>query len=182
MKSDGKLIIRCRCSYVHLDEAWANSDANEKKFTMSCIIPKSDKQTLATIQQAVEIAKEDGKIRKWGGIIPKKLQLPLRDGDEERDDPAYENSYFFNASSKKPVKVMNRAQQECDPKEIYSGCWALVSVKMFAYDANGNRGVAAGLNQVMFWADDEPLGASNAGNDFEALEGTETEAEDLEDL
>lgn len=182
IKEGNRLIIRARLSYAHLDAPWAGNDQTEKKYSASLIIPKEDTATVATINKAIAIAKEEGKAKKWGGIIPKKLQIVFRDGDEERDDEAYENSYFFNASSRQPVKTMNRAQQECDPKDLYSGCWVLASVKMYPYDANGNKGIAAGLNQVMFWADDEPLGGSNTGNDFEDLEGTETEADDLDDL
>lgn len=175
------MLIRARLSYVHLDAPWAGNENNEKKYSVSCIIPKEDKATIDAINKAVEMAKAEGKSKKWGGLVPKKLQLPLRDGDEERDDDAYQDAYFFNASSKQPVKCFNRLKQEIEPTEIYSGAWGLVSVKMFPYDASGNKGIAAGLNQVLFWADDEKLGGSNQGNDFEDLD-IDTEEEDIDDL
>lgn len=182
LDGNGKLMIRGRLSYVHLDEPWSGNENNEKKYSVSILIPKEDKATIEAVQKAVELAKAEGKTKKWGGIVPKKLQLPLRDGDEERDDEAYQGCYFFNASSsaKSPVKCFNRLKQELSPSEIYSGCWGLVSLKMFPYDASGNKGVAAGLNQVLFWADDEKLGGGSQGNDFEDLEIDEDE--DLEDL
>ena len=88
-----------RLSYEHLWEPAAIEEGQEKKYSASFIIPKSDKKTLAKIKKAIELAKENGKTSKWGGVIPKNLKTPLRDGDEERpDDPAYKDAYFINAN------------------------------------------------------------------------------------
>ena len=181
VKEDGRVLVKARLSYVHLDAPWSGSDANEKKYCVSCIIPKSDKATLEALGKAVDMAKEEGKAKKWGVAIPKKLSLPLRDGDEEKEDEAYADSFFFNASSKQPVKTFNRLKEEIDPKDIYSGAWGLVSLKMFPYEAAGNKGVGVGLNQVLLWADDEKLGGGGGGNDFADLD-IEDEADDLDDL
>lgn len=183
MKEGGKLLVRVRVSYAHLDEPWAGNDNSEKKYSISCIIPKDDKESLQAVEKAIDEAKKEGKAKKWGGVIPKKLQLPLRDGDEEREeDEAYSDCLFFSASSKQPVKTFNRGGEVCEPSEIYSGCWAIASLKFYPYDASGNKGVAVGLNQVLKWADDEALGGNNNGNDFEGLDGLDVEGEDLEDL
>lgn len=178
--ADGKLMIRARLSYVHLDAPWSGSENNEKKYGVSLIIPKTDKATIEAVEKAVETAKAEGKSKKWGGTIPKKLSLPLRDGDEEKEDEAYQGSLFMNASSKQPVKCFNRLKEEIDPSQIYSGAWGLVSLKMFPYDANGNKGVGVGLNQVLYWADDEPLGGGSNGNDFEDLDIEDDD--DIDDL
>ena len=106
LSQDGKLLIRARLSYVHLDEPWSGNENNEKKYGVSLIIPKEDQATLDAVRKAIEMAKAEGKSKKWGGIIPKKLQTPLRDGDEEKEDEAYQEAYIFNANSsaKSPVK------------------------------------------------------------------------------
>lgn len=183
LKGEGKLLLRARMSYVHLSEMWAGNENAEKKYSVSCIIPKDDEETVKAIRQAVEKAKEEGKAKKWGGTIPRKLTLPLRDGDEEREeDEAYNDCYFFSASSNKPVKVFDRGLQEANPDSIYSGCWGIVSVKFFPYDAAGNKGVGVGLNQVMFWADGDPLGGGSQGNDFEGVDGLEADIEDVDNL
>lgn len=180
-KGDGRVVIRARMSYVHLDEPWTGTEGAEKKYSVSCIIPKDDKATVDAIRNAIEEAKEAGKGKKWKGTVPKKLQISFRDGDEEKEDEAYENSYFFNANAaaKTPVKCYNRLKEEIDPSSIYSGCWALVSVTFFPYDTNGAKGVSAGLNQVLFWADDQPLG-NGRGNDFADLELDDDD--DLDDM
>lgn len=181
-KDNGAVLLRVRLSYVHLDEKWSGNEGAEKKYSVSCIIPKEDKKTIAFIEKEIEAAKAEGKAKKWGGSVPRKLSTPLRDGDEEREeDPAYQDAVFFSASSKQPVKTFNKAGV-CDPTEIYSGCWGIVSVRFFPYDAAGNKGVGVGLNQVLKWADDDNLGGANTGNDFEGVDGIEMEADDFDDL
>ena len=167
-----KVVIPCRISFANIWEPKAINGGDEK-YSVSCLIPKSDKKTLARIQKAVEAAKEDGKTRKWGGKIPPNLKLPLRDGDIDRpDDENYEDCYFLNASSKDAPQVVDRkVNPVLDPMMVYSGCYCNVSVNFYAFNANGNRGVAAGLGNIQFVRDGERLsGKASADADFDALE------------
>lgn len=163
-----------RLSYAHIWEPSA-IEGNEPKYSVSVIVSKNDKETLRAIKEAVEEAKETGK-GKWNGKIPPVLKTPLRDGDVERpDDEAYAGCYFFNASSKnKPGIVDENVQPILDQSEVYSGCYARVSVNFYAYNANGNKGIAAGLGNIQKIKDGEPLGgATRAEDDFEAVEHEE---------
>ena len=167
-----KVVIPCRISFANIWEPKAINGGDEK-YSVSCLIPKSDKKTLARIQKAVEAAKEDGKTRKWSGKIPPNLKLPLRDGDIDRpDDENYEDCYFLNASSKDAPQVVDRkVNPVLDPMMVYSGCYCNVSVNFYAFNANGNRGVAAGLGNIQFVKDGERLsGKASADADFDALE------------
>ena len=167
-----KMVIPCRISFANIWEPKAINGGDEK-YSVSCLIPKSDKKTLARIQKAVEAAKEDGKTRKWGGKIPPNLKLPLRDGDIDRpDDENYEDCFFLNASSKDAPQVVDRKVNPIlDPMMVYSGCYCNVSVNFYAFNANGNRGVAAGLGNIQFVRDGERLsGKASADADFDALE------------
>ena len=167
-----KMVIPCRISFANIWEPKAINGGDEK-YSVSCLIPKSDKKTIARIQKAVEAAKEDGKTRKWGGKIPPNLKLPLRDGDIDRpDDENYEDCYFLNASSKDAPQVVDRkVNPVLDPMMVYSGCYCNVSVNFYAFNANGNRGVAAGLGNIQFVRDGERLsGKASADADFDALE------------
>lgn len=167
-----KVVIPCRISFANIWEPKAINGGDEK-YSVSCLIPKSDKKTLARIQKAVEAAKEDGKARKWSGKIPPNLKLPLRDGDIDRpDDENYEDCYFLNASSKDAPQVVDRkVNPVLDPMMVYSGCYCNVSVNFYAFNANGNRGVAAGLGNIQFLRDGERLsGKASADADFDALE------------
>lgn len=167
-----KMVIPCRISFANIWEPKAINGGDEK-YSVSCLIPKSDKKTLARIQKAVEAAKEDGKARKWSGKIPPNLKLPLRDGDIDRpDDENYEDCYFLNASSKDAPQVVDRkVNPVLDPMMVYSGCYCNVSVNFYAFNTNGNRGVAAGLGNIQFVRDGERLsGKASADADFDALE------------
>ncbi len=170
-----KVIIPCRISFANIFEPKAINGGDEK-YSVSCVIPKSDKATLMKIHKAVEAAKEDGKVRKWNGKIPPNLKLPLRDGDIDRpDDETYQDCMFVNATSKDaPGIVDRRVQPVTDPMMVYSGCYCNVSVNFYPFNANGNRGVAAGLSNIQFVRDGERLsGRVSAEAEFDALEEDE---------
>ena len=157
-----------RASYVHVAEPQSVNGGKEK-YSMSVIIPKSDKETLSLINQAIDQAITDG-ISKFGGKRPNKaaLKLPLRDGDVERDDEAYQDAFFINCNSDDAPQVVDANRRQVDPKIIYSGCYCRVSISFYAFSKNGNRGIAAGLGNIQFVRDGEPLGGGHisAADDF----------------
>lgn len=165
---------KVRLSYAHLFEPHG-MDGQEPKFSTAILIPKSDTETLKAIKEAVELAKKNG-ASKFGGKIPAILKTPLRDGDEERpDDEVYAGCYFLNASSKnRPGVVDQNVQPVMDANEVYSGCYARVSINFYAYNASGNKGIAAGLGNVQKLEDGEPLGGfTRAEDDFDSVETAE---------
>ncbi|WP_461206099.1 DUF2815 family protein [Clostridium sp. DL1XJH146] len=168
MSKLAKVVVQGRLSYTNLFEP-KSINGSDPKYSVSVIIPKSDKKTLKMVQKAVEEAKKEG-ISKFGGKIPGNLKTPLRDGDIDRpDDPSYENSYFINTNSKDAPHIVDaRIQPILDRSEVYSGCYGKVSINFYAFNVNGNRGVAAGLGNVQKLRDGEPLGGrSRAEDDFE---------------
>ena len=156
-----------RLSYEHVWEP-ASINGSKPKYSVSLIIPKSDTKTLDAINAAVENAIKDG-AAKFGGKIPPRgaLKLPLRDGDLEREDEAYTGSYFVNANSTTAPQIVDRAVQPIlDRSEVYSGCYAR-SINFYAFNTNGNKGVACGLGNIQKVRDGEPLGGkSSAADDF----------------
>lgn len=166
--SKTKLITgKVRFSYLN---AWAAKSVNggDEKFSVSLIIPKDDTRTLDAVKAAIEQAKQEGKV-KFGGKIPANLKLPLRDGDVDRpDDQAYRDSYFINANSKdKPGIVDKNVKPILDQSELYSGCYGRASITFYAFNQNGNKGVACGLQNLQKLSDGEPLGGrSRAEDDF----------------
>jgi len=157
-----------RLSYAHLHEPHA-IEGNEPKYSVSLIIPKSDKETLKAIQEAIAEAKENGK-GLWGGKIPANLKNPLRDGDEERpDDDVCADAFFINANSKrKPELVDIKGNKNLSTDEVYSGCYARVSINFFGYAAAGNKGVGCGLGNVQKLEDGERLGGgASAESEFD---------------
>lgn len=164
-----KVVIPCRFSYVHVWEASSIGDDGEKKFSVSCIIPKSDKKTIDAVKAAIKAAYETGVTSKFKGKKPSNWKNPLRDGDTDRtEDDAYQNAFFVNASARTRPGVVDKARQQItDPDEFYSGCYGYVSINFYPFNTNGNMGVAAGLNNVMKVKDGEPLGGrASAESDF----------------
>ena len=165
---------KVRLSYAHLFEPYG-MDGQEAKYSVSVIIPKTDTETLKAIKEATELAKKNG-VSKWNGKVPANLKTPLRDGDTERpDDEAYAGCYFLNASSKnRPGVVDQNVQPVMDANEVYSGCYARVSINFYAFNASGNKGIAAGLGNVQKLEDGEPLGGfTRAEDDFDSVETAE---------
>ena len=157
-----------RLSYANVWEP-ASINGSKPKYSVSLIIPKGDTKTIADINAAIDAAIQEG-AAKFGGKIPNKaaLKLPLRDGDIERDDEAYKGSYFVNANSTTAPEVVDRSLQRIlDRNEVYSGCYARVSINFYAFNSNGNRGIACGLGNIQKVRDGEPLGGkTSAADDF----------------
>lgn len=164
-----------RLSYANLFEA-KSIQGSKPKYSVSLIIPKSDQTTLAKIEAAIDAAIEAG-IGKFGGKRPNKaaLKLPLRDGDTERDDEAYANSMFVNANSTTPPQVVDETLAPIlDRSQVYSGCYARASITFYAFNTNGNKGIACGLGNIQKIRDGEPLGGGHvsAEEDFAAFTTT----------
>lgn len=163
---------KVRLSYAHLFKPTAIAEGQEPKYSVSLLIPKTDKETIRKINAAIEAAKQAG-ASLWGGKIPANLKTPLRDGDEERpDQPEYAGHYFLNASSKqKPGVVDKHLNEVIDSTEVYSGCYARASINFYGFNQAGNKGIAAGLNNIQKLADGDYLGGrSRAEDDFDAVD------------
>lgn len=144
-------------------------NGSKPKYSVSVLIPKSDETTVRKINEAINAAIEEG-IAKFGGKKPNAsaIKLPLRDGDLERDDEAYKGHYFINANSiTAPQIVDTMTNPILDRNEVYSGCYGKVSLNFYAFNSNGNKGVACGLGNIQKLRDGEPLGGrSSAKDDF----------------
>ena len=146
------------------------------KYSVSLIIPKSDTATIEKIKAAIRAAYEEGesKLKGNGKTVPplESLKTPLRDGDLERpDDEAYHDSYFINAnSSSAPGIVDANCQPILDRSEVYSGVYGRASINLYAFNSNGNKGIACGLNNLQKIRDGEPLGGKSSAEDDFATE------------
>ena len=168
--------VNTRWSYVN---AWEPKSINggAPKYSVSLIIPKSDTKTIEKIQAAIQAAYDEGqdKLKGNGKSVPalSVLKTPLRDGDAERpDDEAYADSYFINANSGTAPGIVDADRQPIlDRSEVYSGVYGRASINFYAFNSNGNKGIACGLNTLQKIKDGEPLGGkSRAEDDFDTEE------------
>lgn len=165
-------------SYLNCWDAKA-INGGTPKFSVSLIIPKTDVTTIQKINAAIEAAYQEGQSKLKGNSksVPplSVLKTPLRDGDVERpDDEAYKNSYFINANSATAPGVVDINRQPIlERSEMYSGVRGRASINLYAYNVNGNRGIACGLNNLQKIADGTPLGGRSRAEDDFATDDTE---------
>ena len=165
----GKVVM----SYLTVNEPKVPLGGGTPKYSVSLIIPKSDTATVEKIKAAIQAAYDEGQSKLKGNSksVPAldDLKTPLRDGDKERKgDDAYKDSFFVNANSTtKPGVVDADRNPILDSSELYSGIIGRASINFYAFNSNGNRGIACGLNNLQKLADGTPLGGhSRAEDDF----------------
>ncbi|MDF2513713.1 MAG: hypothetical protein K0S04_3579 [Herbinix sp.] len=165
---------KVRFSFTNIFTPRAPQEGGEPKYSLTILIPKSDVATIQAIQQAMDAAVQEGITSTFGGVRPPRLNMPLYDGDGVRPtsgEPFGEECkghLVMTASSlQQPSVVDINVQPILNQAEIYSGCYGRVSLRFFAYNKNGNKGVGCGLGNVQKLADGDPLsGRTSAADDF----------------
>lgn len=164
---------KTRWSYANVWDA-KSINGGTPKYSVSLIIPKSDTKTVEKIRASIQAAYEEGqsKLKGNGKSVPvlSLIKTPLRDGDTERpDDEAYKNSYFINANSATAPGIVDADRNPIlERSEVYSGVYGRASISLYAFNSNGNRGIACGLNNLQKISDGEPLGGkAKAEDDFD---------------
>lgn len=166
-----------RLSYANLTKPRAAQPGAEEKYSVTLLIPKSDTATKAGIDAAIAAAYEQGVADKWKNTRPQLRYPVIYDGDGVR--PSGEafgeecrGHWVMTASSKLKPQVVHTSniRTELSPSDIYSGMYARVTVRMYPYANNGNRGVGCGLGNVLKTRDGEALsGHASAESDFGAV-------------
>lgn len=157
-----------RFSYANVWEPTSINGSDDKKYNVSILIPKENKEVVEKVKKAINEAVKEG-VSKFGRKIPPNLKNPLRDGDAERpDDEDYAGHYFLNANCKTKPGIIDRHKKPIeDTTEFYSGCYGYASVSFYAFNSAGNKGIACGLNNLMKTRDGENLGGrARAEDDF----------------
>ena len=162
--------VKTRWSYANVWQA-KSINGGTPKFSVSLIIPKSDTKTVTAIKNAIQAAYKEGQSKLKGNSksVPalSVIKNPLRDGDAERpDDEAYKDSYFVNANSATAPGIVDAARNPIlDHSEVYSGVYGRASINFYAFNSNGNRGIACGLNNLQKISDGEPFGGKTRAED-----------------
>ena len=162
--------VKTRWSYANVWEP-KSINGGAPKYSVSLIIPKSDTKTVTAVKNAIQAAYDEGQSKLKGNSksVPalSSIKNPLRDGDLERpDDEAYKDSYFINANSATAPGIVDAARQPIlERSEVYSGVYGRASINFYAFNSNGNKGIACGLNNLQKISDGEPLGGKTRAED-----------------
>ena len=156
-----------RLSYVHLFKPYAFQQGQEEKYSVTVLVPKTDVETKARIDAAIEAAKQRGTADKWNGVCPPVLPVPVHDGDGVRPSDGMpfgdecRGHWVFTASAKAdyPPEVVDvNGNPIINHSEVYSGMYGRVCVNFFPYAFGGKKGIGCGLGPVMKMRDGEVLG------------------------
>ena len=165
MRPTDVLLKNVRLSYVRFDKAESRNPQQEKKYSCTILLPKSDAAQKQAIDTAVQAAIQIGR-EKFGSRVPAQPKTVIHDGDGlsptgKEYNPEAKGHWVFTASlpeSRGPVEVVDLGRHPIlSQSEIYSGMFANVLVNFYFY-ANESMGIGAGLGPVQKVADGEPLG------------------------
>ena len=162
--------VKTRWSYANVWQA-KSINGGAPKYSVSLIIPKSDAKTVTAVKNAIQAAYDEGQSKLKGNSksVPalSAIKNPLRDGDAERpDDETYKDSFFINANSATAPGIVDAARQPIlERSEVYSGVYGRASINFYAFNSNGNKGIACGLNNLQKISDGEPLGGKTRAED-----------------
>lgn len=164
---------KVRLSFVNIFEPKEMPGGGEPKYSITLLIPKSDKATLDKIMAAIEEAREKFCTRNGANALPAKPNHTLHDGDGVRPNgepfgPECAGCYVITVNSKqKPIIVDNMRNVITDPTEVYSGCYGRASINFYGYNAAGKKGISAGLLSVQKLHDGEAFGTVGSADDFD---------------
>lgn len=168
---------RVRLSYVHVFKPHALQPGQEEKYSVTVLVPKTDTDTMARINAAIEAAKQKGAADKWNGVVPPIIPTPVYDGDGVRPSdgmefgPECKGHWVFTARSNAdyaPEVVDRMGNPIINQSEVYSGMYGRVNVTFFPYLYGGKKGIGCSLGPVQKLDDGEPLsgGAPSAAQAF----------------
>ena len=160
-----------RLSYVHLFKPYANEPGQEEKYSVTVLVTRTDVNTMARINAAIEAAKQIGISDKWGGTCPPIIPTPVYDGDGVKPSdgmpfgPECKGHWVFTAGASvdyRPEVVDSMGNPIINQSEVYSGMYGRVNVSFYPYSFGGKKGIGCGkgLGPVMKTRDGEALGGS----------------------
>lgn len=154
------------------------TDQSKAKYQTTVLLPKGVE--MAILLKAVDDCATD----KWGADYAKKLKVKkpfLKTEDQPKMAELVEDyPVFLRLNSKDRPGIVFANGATCDESkshEVYGGRWAFVSVRPFAYDTDGNKGISLGLQNVQLLEDDDRLGGGrvSAESEFESADVGSTE-------
>ena len=173
--------VRLNYPVLFTPKAMDKNKPEDKKYSCTILLPKSDTATMARIKTAIEEAKKEALSKKWGGVAPPTVDTPIRDGDGVKPvagtpyGAECKGHYVINANSNPayPPEVVDlQLNPIIDQSEIYSGVYARVLLNFYPYNHNGKKGISISLGKVQKVEDGEHIASApkTAADVFGAVE------------
>ena len=169
----GNLVTgKIRFSYVNVFSPRVTPNG-EEKYSVTILIPKNDIDTYQRISDEINKCLQENLASVFNGVMPSNPKLPIHDGDGLRQSgepygAECKGHWVITANSNSAPEVVDA---NCNPiiskNEFYSGCYGRASLRFYAYNQNGNKGIGCGLGNVQKLEDGQPLdGRTTAIEDF----------------
>lgn len=150
-------------------------EGSKPKFNCGVILPPDHPQLddIRAKMQAVARAKWGDK---WEGVYKaaeKQDKLALHDGDLKPNYDGYPGNFFLspNSDESAPPTVIDRDRTPLTKRSgrIYSGCYANVSIELWAQDNQYGKRINAQLRGVQFFKDGDAFSAARPAdtNEFD---------------
>lgn len=165
----GRIVYPCL-----LEPRAMKGDANSKpKFSVTLLIPKAANVDALKALVAEKAKAEFGE--QWQKKAKRLPMLKTADYDKLADmAEAFPLMIRASANPEFPPFLFgpNAKPFEGDASDIYSGRWAVLTLRAYAYNTAGNAGVAFGLQRVQLLDHDDPIagGRVATASGFEAYE------------
>lgn len=168
-----------RVSFPELFQPKAVNPGDDPKYSVTLLFRPEDMdeaQLKLWNQMKANAQKECKEAFKGAGIGDEYRGKPLSSPFKRSDDkPDWFPPGFvivrFTTKRKPDVVYGDKSPIEQASGDLYAGCYAHVSYKVFSYDKSGNRGIAFGLGNLQKTGDGERFGdSSSASEDFDVVE------------
>lgn len=142
-------------------------DGKEGKFEGTLLLPKSDTKTYDLINQAIDEAIAEAKIK-----VPADKRF-LKDGDDSEYD-GYANHWSIKAANNNRPLIIDKDKNPVaeDDGIVYAGCYVNAQIGVWVQNNQFGKRVNANLYGLQFVKDGEPFGNSNTSSvdDFDVEE------------
>ena len=143
-------------SFPNIFTPRAPAEGAEPRYSLNLVFDdkaQNSPEYAAMQKEVIACAKE-----KFGDDVDmNSLRLPFRNAGE-KDYSGYDDGHMFVSawSKKRPGLIDARRAEILDPNDIWPGQIARATIKPFAYNVSGNKGVSFALNNVQIVKRDMP--------------------------
>ena len=177
--TDNIITSEVRFAFVNVFKPRRAEPGKEPKYGITLLFPLPStlsgpalaeyEACMASLKAAAKAAAAE----KWGDKLPPNLRSPFRDqADKAGQYEGYvPGALFLNVTSMPQPQVVDATVQPIiEPAKLYSGCYGRASLRAFAYDNSGNKGVSFGLQNVQKTRDGDSLaGRSDPSKEFKPI-------------
>lgn len=160
----------CRLNYAHVFAPRSGPNGGKEGYSVTLVFkPGSD---MTKLRNAAHAAARE----KWGDKMPKQLRSPFRSCSDREGQEGFEpGGIFITARSENKPGLVDQGMNPILSNDVlYSGCFVRASLRSFAYDFQGNKGVSFALLNLQKMKDGDRLdNRRSPDQDFEPLPGAD---------